>query len=312
MLARTWALLSAVFAASLASAAPSPKLIVPNFPSFKIKTRVTFGTRPPSIHTLYLQGARTRAEYEHGASSRPEEQQVAIVNLTQCDQKRNLGVDPLHKTFTEWPILNWSERARRPLPPAQQTGPDASTSVDSVDTGEHLQVGPYVARHVKTTIRNELATNPTTTVQVHTIDGWYIDLPALDCQDWGGRDFSSESSLLLNPGQRVHYSHTGTGKRGYAVEEISETTVAGHSYQTRVELLETSSAGLDPQLFEVPPGYAHALQSPLGVDYSRPDTLGNRTAAYWTYFRQRMAGAFHSNTNCGKPESRPPASCASL
>jgi hypothetical protein len=31
-----------------------PKLIVPNFPSFKMKTRVTFGTQLSSVHTFYM------------------------------------------------------------------------------------------------------------------------------------------------------------------------------------------------------------------------------------------------------------------
>jgi hypothetical protein len=285
-----------------------PKLVVPNFPSFKIVTRVTFGTRPASVNTLYMQGARTRAEYAHGASSRPEEQQLSIITLTQCDQKRNVGFDPHHKTFIEWPIVDWSERARHQVVrPPQPSGREVAVSIDSVDTGERRQVGSYIARHVKTTTRIEPGANSTAKPSLGESDGWYIDLPSLDCEDWGDREQLNGGWLTTEPNQRVRFSHTGSGKRGYPVEEISKMTAADHTYETRTELLEASSAALDPQLFELPAGYAHALQSPLGTDYSQTDTLSNRAAAYWTYFRQRWARAFQSSSGHWRPRCQPPA-----
>jgi hypothetical protein len=294
------------------AASTPPKLVVPDFPDFKIKTRITFGTRLASVNTLYMRGARTRAEYNHQASNRPEEQQLSIIMLTQCDRMRSIGYDPQHKTFTEWSILDRSNRVRNPPLQAQQSGPEVSISVNSVETGEHRQVGPYVARHVKTTTTVEYPQKASIPSVRTEIDGWYIDLPHLSCEDWGERNHVEVGPLITSPNQRVRYTHTGTGKRGYPVEEIVKSTGNSHSYESRVELLEASSDKLDPKLFDLPAGYTHALQSPLGVDYSRPDTIANRTAAYWTYLRQRMGLAFRSSSGSCKPRCPSPTPSASL
>ena len=182
--------------------------------------------------------------------------------------------------------------------------------MDSVDTGERRQVGPYLARHVKTTIRIEPAASTNLPPRTEERDGWYIDLPHINCEDRGDQP-QTTAAWLTSPNERVHFSQTGTGKRGYPVEEVSRTTMRGQTYETRMELLEASSDPLDPRLFDLPAGYNPALRSPLGTDYTRPDTLSNRTAAYWTYVRQRLAHAFRSGpSGC---QSRPqPAPRASL
>lgn len=271
-----------------------PKLVVPNFPSFRLKTRVRFGARTSSsVQTLYMQGPRTRAEYEPETPTPVPggEEQLRIIILTQCDRKRTIGFDPQHKTFTEWPIREFGQRGKRSGGRHEPTGSEVSVNIDSVDTGERRQVGPYLARHVRTTVRIVPGTNATTHPRTEERDGWYIDLGQMNCEDWGDQQPEKVGWLTTTSDKRVQVSHTGSGKRGYPVEEFSKAASSGRTYETRLELVEASSDPIDPQLFDLPAGYVHALQSPLGTDYSKPDTLTNRAAAYWTYIRQRMARA---------------------
>ncbi len=289
-----------------------PQLVVPNFPSFKLKTRVRYGHQSSSVHTLYLQGARTRTEFEQSSPAPGASTQAPVTLVTQCDRKQTIAFDAQHKTFTEWPIVEWSERVRtHGVRGPEPDGPEVSIAMDSVDTGERRQVGPYLARHVKTTIGIQPAAETKLPPRVEEIDGWYIDLPHLNCEDRGDQPPTTVAWLTI-PNERVRFSQTGTGKRGYPVEEISRTTMRGQTYETRMELLEASSDSLDPRLFDLPAGYNRALRSALGTDYTRPDTLSNRAAAYWTYFRRRMAQAVQSVSQSHRQSPCGPSPRASL
>jgi hypothetical protein len=59
--------------------------------------------------------------------------------------------------------------------------------------------------------------------------------------------------------------------------QFANTTVS------KIELLEISEAPLSPSLFELPAGYRQALQTAYGgADLTKPDTISNRSAYYWT------------------------------
>ena len=278
-----------------------PKLVVPNFPSFRLKTRYTFGNQSSAVHTLYLQGARVRTEFESVLLPPGAPTQAPVTLVTQCDRKQTIAFDSQHKTFTEWPILEWSDRIKRGVRQSQPNGPEVSVAMDSVDTGERRQVGPYLARHVKTTIRTKPAASTNLPSRAEERDGWYIDLPQLGCEDWGDQSQLKGAFLTTYPNERVHFSQTGSGRRGYPVQEISRTSMREQTYETRVELIAASSDSLDARMFDLPAGYVHALRSPLGTDYSKPNTVGNRVEAYWRYFCQRVAQAFRSKSDCATP-----------
>lgn len=296
----------------LGSAGGSLPKLVPNFPDFKLKIRYTYGHQSTTVQTLYLKGARTRTERE-SASFLPSASTSPVVLINQCDRKQTIAFDPQHKTFTEWPIIEWSNRLKRgPVHHPQPDGPEVSVAMDSVDTGERRQIGPYLARHVKTTVQIEHAKSTGMPASSEEHDGWCIDLPQLGCEDWGDQSRANAAWLTTTSNERVHLSQRGSGRRGFPVDETSQTTARGQTYETRVELIEASSDSLDPQLFDLPPGYVPALRSPLGTDYSQPDTFGNRAAAYWTYFRQRAAQAFRSGSTGRRQSPCPPAPRASL
>jgi hypothetical protein len=155
---------------------------------------------------------------------------------------------------------------------------------DTVDTGERRQVGSYVARRVRTTIAVEPSHGANTPASTRETDGWYVDLPGLDCSE-------AEATAYLIVGQgfgpggrrdRHQYRAKGTARRGYAIEETNRFTHAGGTNVERVELIELSEHPLDVSLFEIPRDYRPAL--PLvrgGYDMTTPDTVANRLRGYW-------------------------------
>ena len=115
---------------------------------------------------------------------------------------------------------------------------------------------------------------------VTEVDGWYVDLPGLGCEESRSVGFSY---LMASSGKRdrVQIKRLGTAPRGYTVEETSRKGETGLTTISKTELIEFSEAPLDASLFEVPAGYSPALRTSRGFDMTRPDTLGNRLQSYW-------------------------------
>jgi hypothetical protein len=256
-----------------------PQLVVPNFPNLAIKTRRTDGERYSSLQTLYLKGARQRSEYvmQNAGSS------MDGVTITQCDEKLRLNLNNKEKTYASFPIEDWATRAKRarPTPQQEMTGSDVAVTIDSVDTGERRKMGSHELRRVKTTTRVEPSPDAVTQPSVTEVDGWYIALPGLGCQESRGVGFGyfmAGSSKC----DRMQIKRLGTASGGYAVGETSRRTEAGRTTISKVELIEFSEAPLDASLFDVPAGYSPALRTAHGgFDMTRPDTLGDRLQSYW-------------------------------
>jgi hypothetical protein len=264
----------------LLAAVPSlPKLVVPNFSDLTVKTRRSFGDGPTTIETLYLKGSRQRTE-------RFSEQPGGFGNritITQCDAKLRFMLNPDAKTFVSSPIEEWSERIKhaKPLPQPQMSGAEVIVTIDSVDSGETRRIGPYVAHHVKTVQKVEPGPGAVTQASTTETDGWYLDLAGFGCQEKAG---SSVGWLTAWSGQRdrVQFKHLGKARHGYAIEETTRQTQDGRTNVSTVELVEFSDKPLDAALFELPSGYAHALQIPHGgFDMTKPDTFLNRLQADW-------------------------------
>ena len=263
----------------LTASLPLPKLVVPNFPDLTIKTRRTDGNRYCNVDTLYLKGARQRSEHvmQGGGNS------INGVTITQCDAKLRLDLNGKDKTYASFPVEDWATRAKRarPAPQQEMSGADVTVIIDSVDTGERRKMGSYEVRRVKTTTKVEPGPGAVMQPSVTEVDGWYIDLPGLSCQESRGVGFGY---LAATSGKRdrLQIKRLGTASRGYAVEETTRRTEAGLTTISKVELIEVSEAPLDASLFDVPAGYSPALPTARGgFDMTRPDTLGNRLQSYW-------------------------------
>jgi len=257
-----------------------PKFVVPDFPDLTIKTRRTMGDWHSSADTLFLKGARQRSE---SVTERPSPGKS--IDITQCDVRRRCILADNWKTYDSFPIEDWQERMKRarPLPQPELSGAEVNVTIDSVDTGERRKLGSFEARHVKTTTRVEPGPGAVTPPSVTEVDGWYIDLPGLGCQD-SKNVVGGWSALWSGKRDRVVFKRLGKSPRGYAVEETSRKIEGSRTTISKVELLEFSEAPLDASLFELPGGYRPALRTPHGRDMTKPDTLVNRVQAYWDYW----------------------------
>ncbi len=262
----------------LTTAVQLPKLVVPTFSDLAIKTR-TDNDHYSSMQALYLKGARQRRENViQYAGSRS----MNHTTITLCDEKLRLDLNSEEKTYASFPIEDWATRVKRarPIPPRETTGADVTVTIDAVDTGERRKMGSYELRRVKTTTRVEPGPGAVMQASVTEVDGWYIDLPGLGCQESRSVGFSYGS--LSNQRDRMQIKRLGTAPRGYPLEETSRRVEAGRTTISKTELLEFSEAPLDAGLFGVPAGYSPALRTGHGgFDMTRPDTLGNRLQSYW-------------------------------
>jgi hypothetical protein len=275
----TWNLF-ALFVLLASSTFTLPHTVVPNFPDFKIKTHRS-GQPGSFTETLYLQGARQRREYayDNPVSS-------SFVSISRCDDRKRIDLNDAARLYAEVPIADWSEQRKRtrPVPPDEMTGADVTITTDSVDTGERRRLGTYEARHVRITIKVEAAPGAAMPSSIEERDGWYIDLPGLDCQESGTNIGFVWASFT--PGgrrhDRIHFKRLGTAPTGFAIEETTKQIENGSNLIGKIELLECSEAPLDSALFAVPAGYSPALRMPHGgYDMTKPDTLANRVHVYW-------------------------------
>jgi len=255
-----------VLLAALAASPQKPTFVVPNFRDTTITTRVTHGLMLPMVNTLRLKGARQRNE-SHPESAKPF--LPFMVHIMQCDQQTGIRLQERSKTYR---LEHWHEpvegrHVRSEKPP---DGPEVAVTINSVDTGERRTMGSYEARHVKTTITvnpsKDAASKPSRT----DIDGWYVDLPGLNCRAAmperfppfiGGwfvtREVGSHDHLI--------YKVEGSAPRGYTVEETSTQTAGGNVVVNKTELLEFSEQPLDESLFEIPGDYTPAETPRPGI-----------------------------------------------
>ena len=152
--------------------------------------------------------------------------------------------------------------------------PNVTITLDSVDTGERRQTGPFQAHRVLTTIVVQPGKRATTKPAEIDIDGWYVDLRGLTC-------FEREQQLPPGVGRLAleavrNNDHpvlkiVSNALRGFAVEEKSIEKRDENTVVNRVELVEISELPLEPSLFEPPPDYTQATpqQHPAG-EWIRP------------------------------------------
>jgi hypothetical protein len=265
-----------------------PKYVVPDQPDLTIRLRNSYGSPDSMVetHVMLFKGARSRSE--HLAESRHPTDEGWRVRITQCDAQRMLLLNPGASVYgyisipggTQSSGSITSRTARAVEPPS---GPEIPVTVDAVDTGERRQMASLVVRHVITTTR----TGPGgsyTEVETRVQDGWYADLPPLDCRDWGESNATSFAllSVVGAPTPRFHVTRLGTARRGFPLIETDRTVSRARTVTYTTELLEISDRPLDLALFDVPAGYQPALRRWSGdFDLTRPDTLVNRMLLVW-------------------------------
>lgn len=219
----------------------------------KVKSRQTSGGQTYE-NTSYIKGKRQRSETNGGQ----------MVNITQCDLRRNIMVMPATQTYMiqpyDQPSTSTPNAASRPNSPATPNtkGGVVTSTITTRDTGERKQMFGYTARRIITTMVMDSspdACSPTK-MKMET-DGWYIDAAfALDC-DLGRTYTPPQTHAGGGCRDRHEMKQVGTAKKGYPVYE--KMTMFGpdgrETYTTINEVIEFSQATLDPSLFEPPAGY---------------------------------------------------------
>jgi hypothetical protein len=229
-----------------------PADVVIDFRDLTIKTRATMDSRHSPVTTWYFKGSRMRSEMRESDST----DAVAHTNIYQCDQGKRIVLNESSKTYYSVPTdpakVRWAGSSAPEIPPS---GGEVTVTTDSVDTGERRQVGSYEARHVKSTITAEPGPEAVSRKSKTEVDGWYLDLPGLYCQD-SSKQAMGWSTVGSSRVDRVIFKRLGTVPRGFTIEETITKREDERVFVNKIELLEVSEKPLDESLFEVPADYS--------------------------------------------------------
>ncbi len=220
----------------------------------KIKSRQT-ASGQTFENTTYIKQKRQRTETMNGQ----------MVNIQQCDMKRNIQIMPPAQSYiiTPYDDGNSTVGAASPSGTARSDGVTkgglVTSTVTTKDTGERKKMFGYEARHIITTIQTESSPDSCSPMNSKMeMDGWYIDASfVLECDSQ--HVFSNYRPQAKSGCQdRYQTKQIGSGKKGYPVwEEMTMFDEKGaESFSTLNEVVELSQATtLDPSLFDVPAGY---------------------------------------------------------
>src|SRR5579884_2322121 len=233
----------------------------PVFADLKVKTRTTaMGHTTES--TVYIKGPRERREMSFGGRG-------GMATITQCDQKRFITVIGDRCTVssmggggneTTCPAMPSMGMEREQPAEAPRKGGVITITRTSTDTGERQEMFGYKARHIRTSMTME--STPDACNQSHMkmeTDGWYADLStAFSCGDEGVRAMACGG--MGRPSQpscrdRVVMKGSGGGAApGFPLKQTMTMTSEHGTFTTSTEVVELTSATLDPPLFDAPQG----------------------------------------------------------
>lgn len=229
------------------------------FADVKIKTKQTMSGQSYE-NTTYIKGKRSRTENMGGA----------MINITQCDLKRGIRINPAAKTFMINEFVQTatgstdSGSVSKDNPDVVRAGGKVTTTITAKDTGERKQMFGYTAKHLiitMETVSSPDACSPNNSKM--EMDGWYIDAEfALDC-DMGYQAGSNAYGRKGGCQDRYEVKQVGTVKRGYPVyEKMTMFDQSGkETFSTINEVVELSKATLEAGLFDVPSDYRQVTDS---------------------------------------------------
>jgi hypothetical protein len=222
------------------------------FADVTVRSQQTVGGQT-SENTTYVKGKRQRAETMNGS----------MINITQCDLRRAIQMNPLTRTFivNEFgsiePVDQRTSAAARSSDPIVKGG-RVVTTINVKDTGERRQMFGFQARRLVVTMDTRSTPDSCTKANSRMeTDGWYADIElGFDCEQ---AERTGISGLGISGGCRDMYEfkQTGAGKRGYPLyEKTTMYDVSGKEIMSMVnEVVELSRSTLDQSLFDVPSDY---------------------------------------------------------
>jgi len=137
--------------------------------------------------------------------------------------------------------------------PLQPSGATLTVNIEDIDTGERKLMFGYTARHIIRTERRVPGPGAISLARETKRDGWYVDLNMPEGCPPRLTNKRAEAFVLVSGGKdgkmdKIEVHHTGVTQIGYPLEVADPTFF-------KTEVIELSSAPLDPALFEVPSGF---------------------------------------------------------
>lgn len=227
------------------------------FADVKIKSKQTMSGQSYE-NTTYIKGKRQRSETMNGM----------MVNVTQCDLRRGIQLNPNTKTYIVNPFDDGTSPTNTPTNVKKdnvvRAGGTVTTTVTVKDTGERKQMFGFQAKHLIITM--ETVSSPDACNKTNSkmqMDGWYIDAEfVLDCEN---NRYGAYNPPNVKGGCQDKYSmkQNGTAKRGYPVyEKMTMFDENGKESMSMVnEVVELSKATLNAELFDVPQDYREVSEA---------------------------------------------------
>ena len=250
-----------------------------------IKMTIRFGQAGNwGEHTVYIAGDRKRMEFRNSEGRKKADGTLQLsygprlVAITRCDlgQMFELNLDASEHTSAPYPPRPLTKEQIEPsglqLPALASDKPTLRLEVTTTDTGERKEMFGHIARHIVTTRKQIPLEGSTTEPQESVTDAWYVDLnQRLSCdRNWPvGKTAYSYATLSVNgkhPREKVEFIAAGEPETGFAVHSVmtSKITYAlpdgtwkQSDSSSEVVVTQLEEGPLDPELFEVPPGFRH-------------------------------------------------------
>ncbi len=223
------------------------------FADVKIKSKQTSGGQTYE-NTTFIKGKRQRTESMGGM----------MINITQCDLRRGVQVNPNAKTYMVDPFDDAVETSTRPVDNKTEkdgvvrAGGTVTTTITTKDTGERKQMFGFTAKHLITTMETASSADACAiTNSKMEFDGWYIDAEfVLDCDRVQRNPGNYQGGKRVGCQDKYQMKQIGTAKRGYPVyEKMTMFDGNKESFSTVSEVVELSKATLDASLFDIPADY---------------------------------------------------------
>jgi hypothetical protein len=258
----------------------------------KITERSATRGVPTRTSTTYISGRRTRTEtrsfsgyqaWNGGPTVFSYGHRTATVY--QCDARRLILLDlDAHEYMT----VEIDEQGRPTSPrlmgtsmPLQPSGATLTINVEDIDTGERKVMFGYTARHIIRMERRVPGPGAQSLAQESKRDGWYIDLDMPEgCPP---RNRHAEAFLLIgnvtNGGMdKIEVHHTGVTEAGYPLEVTNDPF-------SKTEVIELSTAPLDPVLFELPSGFRQVAK----LTAEPPQPPSSKLLRMWDWMWQSIS-----------------------
>ena len=239
---------------------------------------------PPSESIEYLLADRRRTEHRgsFGYRLRPNGPTMfcrapRTALITRCDSKQTFHLNLDDREYAASPLQTFPTReemldraaASGQLVVAPQREPTVLVETETVDAGERKELFGRTVRHVVTTRRIIPLAGAKRGADTTETDGWYIDLNThISCEPSWRSARSGHAFLTVHQqgeeGDVPTFKDIGEPERGFAVasKRTSSRTITLPDGSTRqhvstweMEVIELSTAAIDPALFEIPSGF---------------------------------------------------------